>query len=711
MQQLVKTFTVALVGNPNCGKSSIFNSLTGLKQRIGNFPGVTVEKKVGQLHTSSERSVDILDLPGTYSLYPNSTDEKIVVQTLTNPLDDNFPDAIVYIADVTKLEKHFLLLSQIKDLGIPVILVLNMLDIAEREGMEINTDKLSKTYDIPVVVVSSRTGKNMDELPIVVDQLIQQKTAQSSEFSFYAPTSEEKKLVEQVKELFPDMIFNDYQALLIAHHGAWLPYLSEEEKNKIAELTESSAFNSLRNQVEETMKRFDNFTPTILQAIKKKEQKEERLTSIADNILTNSYLGPVIFFGLMLLVFQAIFSWATYPMDAIEGIFGWLGDGVRNLLPAGWVSDLITDGLLAGLGGILVFIPQIAILFFLISILEEIGYMARAAFLFDRLMQFFGMNGKSIVALISGGACAIPAIMSTRTISNWKERLVTIMVTPLISCSARIPVYAVLIGFVVPAQTVWGIFNLQAIAFMGLYILGILAALISALVFKLILKNDERSFLILELPEYRWPVFRNVWTTVWEKVKSFVVEAGQVILFISVILWVLAYFGPGNEMVEAEAQARQTARLQNLDEQATNNLIASRQLEASYVGHIGKFIEPAIEPLGFDWKIGIALVTSFAAREVFVGTMATIYSIGSADNHTGIKQKMAAEVNPKTGQPIYTVATSMSLLIFYAFAMQCMSTLAVVKKETLSWKWPIIQFVFMSVLAYFSSWLAFVLLS
>ncbi|MCB0644977.1 MAG: ferrous iron transporter B, partial [Phaeodactylibacter sp.] len=383
----------------------------------------------------------------------------------------------------------------------------------------------------------------------------------------------------------------------------------------------------------------------------------------------------------------------------------------HQTLPAGWFTSLLTDGLLAGLSGILVFIPQIAILFFLISILEEVGYMARAAFLFDRVMQLFGLNGRSIVALISGGACAIPAIMSTRTISNWKERLITIMVTPLISCSARIPVYTVLIGFVVPSKTVWGFLNMQGLAFMGLYVFGIVAALLSAFVFKLILRTDESSYLMLEMPTYRRPVLRNVFLTVWEKVKTFVLEAGKIILMLSLGLWILSSFGLPGQMAEAEAQALVIADQQHLDQSATDDLIASRKLEASFAGQLGQLIEPVIRPLGFDWKIGIALLTSFAAREVFVGTMATIYSIGSSDDVFTVRDRMAHEVDPLTGEPVYDLATSLSLLLFYVFAMQCMSTLAVVRRETKSWKWPVIQFTFMTALAYLSSLAVYQLLS
>jgi ferrous iron transport protein B len=411
----------------------------------------------------------------------------------------------------------------------------------------------------------------------------------------------------------------------------------------------------------------------------------------------------VIFVALMLFLFQALFAWSGWPMDGIEWFFATLGEGIRDYLPAGWLADLAVDGIIAGLGGVLVFVPQIALLFFFITILEEVGYMARAAYLFDSLMQKFGLNGRSVVALISGHACAIPAIMSTRTIANWKERLLTILVTPLTSCSARIPVYVILISFAVPDDSFLG-FGYQGLAFAGLYFLGIASAMFSALIFKLILKTEERSFLMLEMPDYRSPVWRNVGITVWQKVKTFIVEAGKIILLISIVLWGLSSYGPPAKMAEAEASAAIIVQENGLSGDDAADVYAGEKLEASYAGHIGKFIEPVIRPLGYDWKIGIALFTSFAAREVFVGTMATIYSVGSAgDDELRIRDRMAEEINPVTGEPVYNQATAWSLLVFYVFAMMCMSTLAVTKRETGGWKWPIIQFTFMTTLAYVSA--------
>lgn len=702
-------FIVGLVGNPNSGKSSLFNQLTGLRQHVGNFPGVTVEKKVGAATLSKGDSITLIDFPGTYSLHPTTQDERVVLNVIANPNDEYHPDAIVYVADVMHLEKHLLLFTQLQNLGFPMVLALTMNDVADRKGLSINKEILEKQLGCTVVKISNRTGEGIVALKVLLAAVKQNPQSFLTKPVYKHFSSLEKKLIKNVQQHFPTQ--SDYRSLLLINHFEHLPFIGDAQKLYFQKIIDDAEYIPIRGRIKETMQRFDIFTPIIHKSIQTTASERNTFTDRIDRLVMHAVFGPIIFFLLMMLVFQAIFTWSSIPMDWIEMGMGSLNEAIKTTLPSGWFTDLLTDGILAGLGGVLVFIPQIAILFFLISILEEVGYMARAVFMFDKLMQRFGLNGRSIVALISGGACAIPAVMSTRTISNWKERLITIMVTPLISCSARIPVYIVLIGFVVPSFTVLGIFDSQALAFMGLYLLGIVSALGAAFVFNKILKTNERSFLMIQLPDYKTPEFRNVGLNVYEKVKAFTLEAGKIIVVISMILWGLASFGPSNSMQQARQEAQRIANEQQLSEAEADNLLASKTLEASFAGHFGKFIEPVIRPLGFDWKIGIALITSFAAREVFVGTMATIYSIGSTDDEYAIKERMAKEVHPITGKPIYNMATSLSLLLFYVFAMQCMSTLAVVKRETNSWKWPLIQFSFMSVLAYLSSLLAYQLLA
>ncbi len=693
-------FTLALLGNPNSGKSSLFNLLTGLRQKTGNFPGVTVDKKSGTLPLEGGRQALLIDFPGAYSLYPNALDERIVVQTLLDLHSENYPHAAIYVADTTKLEKHLLLFSQLKDLGIPLILALNMADVVSEEGINLNILQLERQLGVPVVLISGRSGEGLDNLRSRISDLLSNHNKLPQDKPFCPLQAPELKVASTVKSVLPEL--NDYQALLVAHHYQWLPFLTAEQRLAIEKGVAESDFQSLHCQVEETMRRYDRFTPIVRSNLHATKASANEVTTKLDSVLTNRFVGPVIFLSLMMLVFWSIFKWAEAPMNWIESGIGALSESLKVILPAGWLTDLLTDGILAGLAGIVVFVPQIAILFFLISILEEVGYMARAAFLFDRLMQFFGLNGRSVVALISGGACAIPAIMSTRTIGNWKERLITIMVTPFISCSARLPVYIVLVGFVVATP------QAQALAFMALYLLGIIGALVAALIFKLVLKSGESSFLMLELPPYRLPVLRNVGFTVWEKVKTFLLEAGRVILLLSIVLWALASYGLPGEMEAAETRARQEAASIGADPLSTSDLIAERQLEASFAGQLGKVIEPAFRPLGFDWKMSLGILSSFAAREVFVGTMSIIYGLKSkaeadadAEDYPVLRERLQAE--SRNGEKVYNRATAASLLIFYVFAMMCMSTIAVVRRETKSWKWPLIQFAFMTGTAYLAS--------
>jgi len=706
-----KQVKVALAGNPNSGKSSLFNILTGLRQSVSNFPGVTVDKKLGTAILNDKSKVSVIDLPGLYSMHPNSGDEKLVVNILTNRKDKNYPDLIVYVADATNLERHLLLATQIIDLKIPMIFALNMIDLIDEKNQTIETSALSKYLKVPVIKLSGRQGININELKSKIQNFVSDgEEGFVSEHSLYTLPENVKSIVDEVEKVTG--VKNSYYSKILGHHHEWLNHLSEEDSNAINSVVSQNSFDNIQNQINETMSRYADFGPIAQKVVQQSKHTPKSLTDKIDAIITHRVLGPVIFFAIMLFVFQAIYAWSEAPMDWIDQFFAFSGSIVRDILPEAWYTDLIVDGIIAGLGGILIFVPQITILFLLISILEESGYMSRAVFMFDGIMQRFGLNGRSIVSLVSSGACAIPAIMATRTISSWKERLNTILVSPLISCSARIPVYAILIAFVVPDNESYGIFNLQGLAFMSLYLLGIVGALGAALVFKYLLKADnENSYLMIELPQYKPPIWKNAFLNVKEKVSAFIFEAGKVILIISILLWFMASYGPSTAMQNAKQEATSYIEANNLSELDAENHLASKKIEASYAGHLGKFIEPAIRPLGFDWKIGIALITSFAAREVFVGTMATIYSVGSADDNASIRERMAAEINPDTGLKVYTPATALSLLIFYVFAMQCMSTLAVVKRETKSWKWPIIQFAFMGAMAYFGSLIVYQILS
>ncbi len=709
IETVAEPIKIALVGNPNSGKSTIFNQLTGLRQKTGNFPGVTVDiKKAAVTLPNTKKKGQLIDLPGTYSLYPTGSDEKIVAAVLTNPNDPFFPDAILYIADVIHLEKHLLLFTQVLDLGLPTVLVLNMSDVAEENGVKVNLPRLSEKLGVPVIAVSGRSGDQLNRLLPEIEKLWLSKSPRHHQ-GYYQYTETEKQVSEAIRQNLG--VENTYRALLIAHHYSWLPFLSDSDRAMIATIHETKSFQSLRSQVDETLDRFDRFTPVVRDNVQQPSVFPETSTDHIDAILTHRVWGPLAFVLVMLLVFQAIFEWSSYPMDMIESGFNGLNHQIRVAMGDGWLSSLVTDGILSGLSGILVFVPQIAILFLLITILEEVGYMARVVFMFDHSMRRFGMNGRSVVALISGGACAVPAIMSSRTIGNWQERLITIMVTPFISCSARLPVYAVLIGLAVPSHRILGFLNVQTLTLAAMYALGVVAALGSGYLMKKYLGRRDPSFLAIQLPVYRMPQWKNVAITVLEKVKAFVMGAGKIIIIISLVLWVMANFGPGNNMANAMETAQQSAAAQQLDTAATNDLVAAYRLEASWAGSLGKFIEPAIRPLGYDWKIGIALITSFAAREVFVGTMSTIYSIGSTEDEVLLREKMKAATWADSGAPVYTLATAISLLVFYALAMQCMSTIAVVKRETGSWKWALFQFIFMSLVAYLGAWAAYLAFS
>jgi ferrous iron transport protein B len=683
---------IAIVGNPNSGKTTLFNTLTGLNQKVGNYPGVTVDKVVGTVNINNAE-YSLIDLPGTYSIHPTSADEREVLRVLGNPNNPDYPDFIIYVADLHSLERHILLFSQIRDLEIPTLLFLNNMD-GKTLFSEKDLESLEEEFLCPIIQASSRNSE--------VKQLLENGISRLQTYH-YQYDSKGKDYVELD---LPN--YSTYQKELVIHHHSLLS-IDKSNKEKTESFIRQNNFSAIKEEVNDTLERFKKYNKTLSKYLKKANVNSEEKTLKIDRIITHPVLGVLIFFLIMGFVFQSIFTWASVPMDFIDLQVGNLNEWLQSTLHESMFRDLLTDGIVSGIGAVVIFVPQIAILFLFMSILDEIGYMSRAVFLFDNLMQKFGLNGRSIVALISGSACAIPAIMSTKTISNTKERLITILVTPFVSCSARIPVYILLVGMAVTPKNYFGFLNSQGLAVMFLYVLGFVFALGSSLILKFLIKGDNNSFLTLELPRYKSPVWSNVLLTVKEKVWSFIVGAGKIILILSIIIWGVSSFGPGESMEIAEQTAQTIAQTTDLSPSETENLIASKKLENSYIGILGKTIEPVIKPLGYDWKIGIALITSFAAREVFVSTMSTINSLGSEAEDLSLQELLLSSTF-SDGSPVFTHATIWSLLIFYVIAMQCMGTLAVVKKETKGWKWPILQFTFMTLLAYVSAFATFTLL-
>jgi ferrous iron transport protein B len=694
---------IALIGNPNSGKTSLFNQLTGLRQKVGNFPGVTVDKKIGFTKLITGEKVEVLDLPGTYSIYPSSIDEQVVLEVLSNPQNVDYPDLAVVVVDASNLKRNMLLFEQVSNLGIPTVLALNMLDSALEDGIQIDSLKLEKVLKVPVVELNAREGIGVNGLKIVIDKALKDKEIHVNESLFIGY----EIAIDKVKDRFK--IDNDYLAVQYLAQSDKLSFLSSSEQKELKSIAEKHQFKPNSFQAAETLAHFQDISSTLKEVLISPEIKGASRSDRMDAIFLHKIWGYIIFFTILYVIFNIVFALAEYPMDWIDGGIAQLNDWLKSTLPASKLTSMLTDGVVAGIGGVLMFVPQIAFLFAFITILEESGYMARVVVLMDKLIRRFGLSGKSVVPLISGLACAVPAVMSARTIGNWKERLVTIMVTPLMSCAARLPIYTILIALVVPNTKILGVFGLQGLALMGLYLLGFFSALFAGWVIKKLLKSEERSFFVMELPTYKPPRWSQVFYTIYEKSKTFVFEAGKVILAISIVLWVLASYGPGDKLENAEATV--TAMKPDLSETELTHAIGAYKLEHSYAGLFGKAIEPAIKPLGYDWKIGIALITSFAAREVFVGTMSTIYSIGgdTTDDNT-IRARLRREINPDTGEPVFNVATSFSLLIFYVFAMMCMSTIAVVYRETKGWKWPMIQLAYMSVLAYVSAFIVYQLL-
>jgi len=698
-----KQINVALIGNPNTGKTSVFNALTGLNQKVGNYPGITVDKKQGICKLSRGVKAHILDLPGTYSLNASSLDENVVIELLLNKNDKDYPDVAVIVSDVENLKRNLLLFTQIKDLKIPTLLVINMSDVMKRKGISLDVDVLEEKLNTKIALVSTRKGTGIQELKKLIEQYKILPKKQCLDASTIEPA-----YFERLQKAFPNQ--DIYKLWLVITQDANFGKVSRQELD-VSKFKTKSTSELKRLQQKEAIKRYQFINNVLKEGQNIDRSKARDLRSKLDRVLIHKVWGYVIFFIILLTIFQAIYDWATFPMDLIDTTFAGLAEWVKSSYPnGGKVTDLVAEGIVSGIGGIVIFIPQIAFLFLFISILEESGYMSRVVFLMDRIMRRFGLSGKSLVPLISGTACAIPAVMATRNIENWKERLITILVTPFTTCSARLPVYLIIIALVIPEGYIFGL-SYQALTLMLLYLIGFGMAVFSAYVLDRIMKTNRKTFFVVEMPNYKLPLLKNVLITVFEKTKTFVFEAGKIILAISVILWVLASYGPGEKFNNAEAiVAEQYA---DLSDAKIDDKVAAYRLEHSYIGIIGKTIEPVIKPLGYDWKIGIGLVASFAAREVFVGTLATIYSVGSATENESIdtiKTKMSNEIY-EYGSKVFTFASGISLLLFYAFAMQCMSTLAIVKRETKSWKWPMIQLIGMSTIAYIFALIAFQILN
>ena len=650
MSRIIK---VALLGNPNTGKTSLFNVLTGLNQKVGNYPGITVDKKTGICKLNNSITANIIDLPGTYSINTTSVDEEVAVNILTDSNNEYFPDVVLVVADVENLKRNLLIYTQIKNLGIPTLLVINMEDQMIKKGIELNLNKLEERLKTKISLISTKQNTGIDNL---------------------------KKSLIDYESVSTDSCF-EFRESIIQNNSS---------KKQLQHQETVQRYQFIKNVLDE------NYKINILKITDNRTK--------LDKILLHPVLGYLMFFIILLGIFQALFSWSAIPMDLIDESFANLSNWVGEVFPESLFTKLLSEGIIPGLGGVVIFIPQIVFLFLFLAILEESGYMSRVVFLMDKIMRRFGLSGKSVVPLISGTACAIPAIMAARNIENWKERLVTILVTPFTTCSARLPVYAIIISLIIPDSSNFLGFKVQALVLMALYLLGFITAIFSAFILDKVLNLKGNSYFIIEMPNYKIPLSKNIWYTVIEKTKTFVFEAGKVILAISILLWVLASFGPGENFNNAEKIINK--KYSGLEQIEYNTVLASYKLENSYIGIMGKAIEPVIKPLGYDWKIGIALITSFAAREVFVGTLATIYSVGS-EEEIPIKQKMEKEVHSNSNIKVYTFATGVSLLLFYAFAMQCMSTIAIVKRETNGWKWPMIQMIGMTSFAYFCAFIAY----
>lgn len=696
---------VALIGNPNVGKTSIFNLLTGMNQHVGNYPGVTVDKKVGFCKLSQIINARIYDLPGTYSTNPNSMDEKVAVSCLLDRDDIDFPDVVVVVADVENLKQNLYLFTQIKDFGIPTILAINMADRMKPRGITIDIPALEAALHTRIALVSTRQKTGIEELKELIINYKKLSLETLVDIARIDPP-----FFSSLKEKFPNEELGKLW-MVISQNFEVVGTLRKVEIQKENIKTEAEI---KRMQQRETILRY--------QVINNALKDTYKVTAVGtraflDKILLHKVWGYVIFMAILLLIFQVIFYVSEYPKGWIESALGWVGEWLSGILPEGSLTSLLVDGVIPGLTAVVSFVPQIALLFFFISLLEESGYMSRVVFLMDRIMRPFGLNGKGTIPLISGAACAIPAVMATRTIESWRERLIAILVTPFITCSARLPIYLIIIKLVIP-QGNYFFFDNQAVALFALYMLGVFMAIFSAWLLSkfLVLKYTIKTHFIIEMPTYKVPLVRNVLLTVYEKSKAFVVNAGKIIFFMTVLIWFLQTHGLSEKYRNAETHTQQMAAQYGWDEEQKEHYLLSYRTENSLLGNMGKFVEPVFRPLGYDWKISIAVLGSFAARETFVSTLATIYSLGEVDVEEGeaeqrtVITRLQEEMRPD-GTPMFNLATGVSILLFFASAMQCISTFAIVRKETNSWKWAIIQWLFMTGFAYLSAFAAYQILS
>ncbi len=681
---------VALVGNPNAGKTTVFNKLTGLRQKVANYPGVTVEKKEGRCTLPDGSSVTVLDLPGAYSLTSRSPDEDIVRDVLLGLRNDTpRPDMVVVVVDASNLERNLYLVTQVMELGLPVVVALNMLDTAQAHGRTVNAKILEAKLGVPVVPLVAHKGQGMDDLreklttmPPLPKHRVPLPTALRAATAELTERLQKDLRIDEVwaNALALRMLVSDSAAEVVHQRwgNSWQPTV-EEVRSRLR----TGDVDTIHAEATE---RYRWINEVCRDAMSAPKEARLTLTERVDRVLTHRIVGPVIFLALMLIVFQSIFSWAKLPMDAIDGVMQWLGGLVASLMPEGALRSLIVDGVIAGAGAVVVFLPQILFLFFFLALLDDSGYLARAAFLMDKLMSSVGLHGRSFIPLMSSFACAIPGIMATRTIENKRDRFLTILIAPLMSCSARLPVYTLMIGAFIPDRRVWGIISLPALTMLAMYLLGMSAAMCVGWLFRRTLFKGQPSPFLLELPPYRAPALRNVVMTMWERASEFLRRAGTIILAISIVLWFLV------------AYPQRTPLPNETKEQA-----AGEQLRHSYAGRLGRLIEPVVRPLGFDWKMGIGLIGSFAAREVLVSTLATVYNVGEADETSvGLREALRREKYPD-GRPVYTPLVAVSLMVFFVLACQCISTIAIVRRETNSWRWAAFMVAYMTALAYLGS--------